>query len=365
MVAPKKVVAEFSIPYVQFLDAEAHVVSDLPAFAQDLSTLQTLYRWLVRTRHFDQKAINLQRTGKMGTYAASQGQEAIGVGIGHALLASDVYVPSYRDYGALLQRGIKMSEIYAYWGGDERGSAFSCGNQDFPLCVPIATQCLHASGIATAMQIRQENRAVVVTVGDGGTSEGDFYEAINVAGVWKLPVVFVVCNNQWAISVPAAKQSAVQAFAQKGIAAGMPVMQIDGNDVIAVTHTLTAALEKARQGEGPTLIEAMTYRLHDHTTADDATRYRTTAEREAALHKEPIARLKKYLYAQSAWDDAQETALQEQCRTEVENAVEEYLAMGTEPITAMFDYLFETLPVGLYEQREQALAYPYVGGTHD
>src|SRR4029453_2038235 len=208
-------------------------------------------RTMVLVRPFDTKAINLQRTGKLGTYASCLGHEAAHVGIGAAMRPEDVFAPMYREYGAQLWRGVRMSEILLYWGGDERGNNFSGPAHDFPWCVPIATQCLHAAGSALAMSIRGERRCAVTVVGDGGTSEGAFYEAINFAGVARLPLVAVVVNNGWAISVPLELQTAAETLAQKGIAAGMTSLQVDGNDVIAVRHAVATPLERGREGGGP------------------------------------------------------------------------------------------------------------------
>ncbi len=349
------VVARFEIPYIQILNEDAELCSALPSFASDKSALLELYRTMVRTRTFDKKAIALQRTGKMGTYAPINGQEAISTAIGHAMHAEDVFVPYYRDYAAQFQRGVKMSEILAYWGGDERGSQFACGSEDLPICVPIASQCLHAAGVAFAFKYRQEKRVAVVCLGEGGTSEGDFYEAMNVAGVWKLPVVFVVNNNQWAISVSIDKQTATKTIAQKAIAAGFDGIQVDGNDILATRHVIGEAIEKARHGEGPTLIEALTYRLSDHTTADDATRYQPKADVMDATNKEPIRRFKHYLELHHLWSETQENELLQSCAMEVQQAVDEYLERPPQPLTSAFDYHFATIPHYLIEQRATAM----------
>ncbi len=351
-----KSVAQFEIFYSQFLDHHGHVVAPLPAFAQQPTSLVKFYQQMVLIRVFDQKAISLQRTGKLGTYPSVLGHEALQVGIGQAMQKQDVFLPYYRDHGTLIQRGVSMAEIYMYWGGDERGSNYRVGNKDFPPCIPIATQLLHATGVATAFKLRQQPHAALVTCGEGGTSEGDFYEAINVAGVWQLPVVFVICNNQWAISVPREKQTATATFAQKAIAAQIPGEQVDGNDVIAVFHAVSAALARARSGQGATLIEAINYRLSDHTTADDAKRYRDDAAVQAAWEKDPVQRLQNYLKSLQVWDDAQEQALQEQCKIQVEQSVQEYLAVVREPVSAMFDFLYAQLPDDILAQRELAMA---------
>ncbi len=349
------VVARFEIPYTRILDDAGALCSDLPSFANDKSALLELYRTMVRTRTFDKKAIALQRTGKMGTYAPINGQEAISTAIGHAMRAEDVFVPYYRDYAAQFQRGVKMSEILAYWGGDERGSQFSCGSEDLPICVPIASQCLHAAGVAFSFNYRKQDRVAVVCLGEGGTSEGDFYEAMNVAGVWNLPIVFVVNNNKWAISVNIVKQTATKTIAQKAIAAGFSGVQVDGNDILATRHVIGDAIEKARRGEGPTLVEAITYRLCDHTTADDATRYQPQDEVEHATLKEPIRRFKHYLEEQHLWNETLEKELLHSCAAEVQQAVDEYLDRSAQPVSSAFDYHFATLPHYLIEQRAIAM----------
>ena len=237
---------------------------------------------MVLTRTFDKKAIALQRTGKMGTYAPINGQEAISTAIGHAMRPEDVFIPYYRDYAAQFQRGVKMSEILAFWGGDERGSQFACNSEDLPICVPIASQCLHATGVAFAFQYRNQPRVAVVCIGEGGTSEGDFYEAMNVAGTWNLPVVFVVNNNQWAISVPRDKQTGTANHCSKSYSCWFYWHCKSMVMIFWLTRQIIGdAIEKARRGEGPTLIEALTYRLCDHTTADDATRYQPSEEVES------------------------------------------------------------------------------------
>lgn len=348
-------VAQFEITYTQILNEQGKLCAPLPNFANDPSNLRSLYCTMVRTRLFDKKAIALQRTGKMGTYAPVNGQEAIATAIGHAMQKEDVFVPYYRDYAAQFQRGVKMSEILAYWGGDERGSQFSCDSEDLPICVPIASQCLHAAGIAFSFKYRQEKRVAVVCIGDGGTSEGDFYEAMNVAGVWKLPVVFIINNNKWAISVNINQQTATQTLAQKAIAAGFEGKQVDGNDILATRMVIGDAIEKARRGEGPTLIEALSYRLSDHTTADDATRYQPKDDVEKAMLNEPIGRFRTFLEQQNIWNDAEETHLLDSSTLEIQQAVDEYLNRPQQPITSIFDHHYDTLPNYLIEQRAIAM----------
>ena len=226
-------IADFEIQYSQFLDPEGNASPDIPELARNTDELVNMYRHMTETRVFDTKAVNLQRTGKLGTYASCLGHEATHVGLAAAMHEDDVLAPSYREYGAMFYRGVRMSEVLLYWGGDERGSDFQGPKNDFPFCVPIATQTLHAAGAAMAFQLRGESRCAVSVNGDGGTSEGAFYEAMNIAGARKLPVVFIVVNNKWAISVPIELQTASKTLAQKAVAAGIPGIQVDGNDVIA------------------------------------------------------------------------------------------------------------------------------------
>jgi pyruvate dehydrogenase E1 component alpha subunit len=347
------VVARFVVRRRAYLSPTGSPLRKLPAFASDSSLLVALYRAMVLARAFDLKAVSLQRTGRLGTYAVALGQEAVAAGVASAMRDEDVLLPSYRDNAALLWRGVKMEEILLYWGGDERGSRFSGPPHDFPYCIPVGLQAPHAAGVAFAFKLRKEPRVAVCLFGDGATSKGDLWEAMNFAGVQKLPVVFVANNNQWAISVPLRLQTASETIAQKAIAAGFVGEQVDGNDVIAVRAAAEAAIAAARAGEGPRLIEALTYRLGDHTTADDAGRYRPPEEVQAHWKEEPIARLRAYLVSQNAWTKAQEEALAIECQARVDAAVERYLATAPQPAVTMFDHLYAELPEAYAKQREE------------
>ncbi len=353
--ASRECVARFEVHCTRFLDADGRPVAELPEPARDARSLVPLYRAMLLTRQFDQRAVTLQRTGRLGTYPSSYGQEAAEVAIGAAMARDDVLLGTYRETGAMLVRGVEMHEILAYWGGDERGMAYAGPNaprQDFPISVPIATHAPHAVGVAYAFKLRKEPRVAVCVVGDGGTSKGDFYEALNAAGVWQLPVLFVVVNNQWAISVPRDLQSRAPTLAQKAIGAGIDGEQVDGNDAIAVYHTVSQALLSCRRGGGPRLIEALTYRLSDHTTADDARRYRSELEVERARSLDPVPRLRAYLEREGAWSDADEQALLAEQARLVDEAVEKYLSAPPPKPGAMFEHLFATLPPALEAQRE-------------
>jgi len=355
-------VVHFRVRRERFLDADGAVHGELPAFARNRDTVVGLYRAMLLTRAFDEKAVALQRTGRLGTFASSLGQEAVSVGVASAMQPTDVLVPSFRDQGAQLWRGVTMEELLLYWGGDERGSDYSGPREDFPVSIPVASHVLHAAGVALAFKLRGERRSAACLFGDGATSKGDFYEALNVAGVWSLPAVFVVNNNAWAISVPREAQSAAATLAQKAIAAGMEGVQVDGNDVLAVRHVVEAAL--ARADDGPTLIEALTYRLGDHTTADDASRYRDDEEVSRHWKQEPVTRLKRYLTQQFDWSKEEEEGLLKTARQQVEEAALRYLETAPLAPTAMFDHLYERLPAGIAAER-LALAARGAGGERD
>ncbi len=342
------------VSLLRVLDREGRIVGAMPKFACDPARLLQLYRALVLTRAFDTKAVALQRTGRLGTYASSLGQEAVAIGAAAAMQPSDVFVPSFREHGGQLWRGVTLTELFLYWGGDERGNDFAGPREDFPNCVPVGSHAPHAVGIALAFRLRGEKRAAVCIFGDGATSKGDVAEALNMAGVWKVPAVFVINNNAWAISVPRGKQSAAVTLAQKAAAAGIPGEQVDGNDVIAVQAVVERALDRARDGLGPTLVEAVTYRLCDHTTADDASRYRDDAEVSRHWPAEPLVRLRNHLANAGLWDKAKEEALLHECRSAVDQAAEEYLATPPQPLSAMFDFVYAASPPDLVEQQKAA-----------
>jgi 2-oxoisovalerate dehydrogenase E1 component subunit alpha len=347
------VIARFEVRRRSYLAPDGTLLRPLPDFASDMPKLLALYRGMVLTRAFDLKAVSLQRTGRLGTYAVSLGQEAVSVGIASAMRQEDVLLPSYRDNGTLLWRGTKMEEILLFWGGDERGNLSSGPAHDFPYCIPVGSQAPQAAGVAFAFKLRKEPRVAVCLFGDGATSKGDVWEAMNFAGVHKLPLLFVANNNQWAISVPLKLQTASQTLAQKAIAAGFTGEQADGNDVIAVRAAAEEAIAQARAGGGPRLIEAVTYRLSDHTTADDAARYRPPEEVQTRWKEEPIARLRAYLVSQKAWGKAQEEELAAECQKEIEAAIERYLASPPRAPETMFDHLYAELPRTYASQRAE------------
>lgn len=360
----KKEVARFAITYTQYLKEDGTMHEDFPPELKTSEILTPWYKMMMLTRVFDGKAINLQRSGRMGTYASCEGQEAIGVGLAGAMQEGDVFTSTYREHAAHIMRArapeIAMTRILLSWGGDERGHIRDgISKDDFPACIPIGTQACHAAGVAVAFKIRKEKRAVVCAIGDGGTSKGDFYEALNLVGLWQLPIVFVIVNNGFAISLPRDKQTNAGTLAQKGIAAGIRFcQQVDGNDVVAIYDAVRTGLRRAKEGQGPSVIEALTYRLSDHTTADDASRYRSSGEVRVARTKDPILRFRTLLEHLGHWDTLLEEALQREARASVESAVKNYFeAIEHNPQTtsAMFDFLHKHLPDALVKQKERAL----------
>jgi pyruvate dehydrogenase E1 component alpha subunit len=362
------VVARFEIRFTRYLEADGTPTGPLPAFAADPAALVPDYCAMVLMRALDAKAVAMQRTGQIGTYASTLGKEAVDAGLAHALARDDVVLPSYRESGILMLRGVSPHRVFLYWGGDERGNVFPESPRDFPFNVPIASQLPHAAGVAYAMKLRGEKRAALTLCGDGATSKGDFYEALNAAGVWQLPLVVLVVNNQYAISVPRRMQSAAETLAQKAIAAGIDGEQLDGNDVIAVRDAATRALDKARAGGGPTLLEALTYRLSDHTTADDATRYRSAEELAAQWKSEPILRLRNFLVSQGSWSKEKEEALHKDVAERVRETVKRYLDTPAPEPEQMFRHLYARLPkayawqlAALREEREESHAEHHAG----
>lgn len=348
--------ASLEIPFTRFIGADGVPVAEVPDFALDVSEMVKLYRAMVLTRTFDERAVALQRTGQLGTFASSLGQEATSVGAAGAMRREDVLVPSFREQGAQLWRGVSLKELFLYWSGDERGSNFAVPREDFPVSIPVASHVPHAAGVALAFKMRKEPRVAVCIFGDGATSKGDFYEALNIAALWRVPAVFLVNNNQWAISVPRSAQTLARTLAHKSIAVGMPGEQVDGNDVVAVRYVAARAIERARNGDGPTLIEALTYRLGDHTTADDAHRYRSDDEVSAHWKEEPVSRLRAYLSRTAGWSKHDEETLVRECAELVDVAAREAISAEKEPVGAIFDFQFAELPFGLRSQRAATLA---------
>jgi len=346
---PRTRVYEAITERLEILAPDGSVDQALMPELDDERVLAT-YRDMVQMRAFDDKALKLQRQGRMGTWPPIRGQEAVQAGVGHAMTEADWLLPAFREHGVMLLKGVPGHLIYAYWAGDERGSCFPEGVRCFPVAVPVGSQWQHGAGVGLSLKLRGEAAAAVTFGGDGSTSEGDFHEALNCAGVFQVPAVFVIQNNQWAISIPLHRQTASATLAQKAHAYGIPGLQVDGNDVFAVWAAATEALERARSGGGPTLIEAVTYRIGDHTTADDATRYRSEEEVASWQARDPIARLRRYLDARGLWDDARETELAEQVHAWVDEQVRALEAMPPQSPEDLFTHMYGETPPHLREQ---------------
>jgi 2-oxoisovalerate dehydrogenase E1 component alpha subunit len=341
---------------VRFLTETGTPVADRPAYPEpDQDLLLSAYRKMVVGRRFDTQATALTKQGRLAVYPSSHGQEACQVGAVLALDRGDWLFPTYRESVALVSRGIDPVEVLSLLRGDAHCGYDPREHNVAPQCTPLATQTLHAAGLAYAERRKGSGRITLAFIGDGATSEGDFHEALNFAAVFRAPVVFLVQNNRYAISVPLERQSAAPSLAYKGIGYGVPAEQVDGNDPMAVLAVLSAAAAHARSGNGPFLVEAHTYRIDAHTNADDATRYRSTAEVDEWRQRDPIARLEAYLRGRGALTDTEVAA--------VAAEAEEYAAalrtrMNADPPltpTDLFDHVYAEPTPQLREQRAALL----------
>ncbi len=337
---PEKTIESFSVKRLEILgetgDADAALMPPLSD-----GQIKEIYELLVISRTFDGRALNLQREGRLGTYAPVLGQEASQVGSAYAFDKTDWLFPSFREMAVFMTIGYPMNMIFQYWSGDERGLKVPDDLNIFPISIPVGTHILHAVGAAMAMKYKGDRKASGVYFGDGGTSEGDFHEGMNFAGVFKVPVVFICQNNHWAISVPREKQTAAKSLAQKAIAYGFEGIQVDGNDVFAVYKATKDAVDKAKRGDGPTLIECVTYRMADHTTADDASRYRTKELIEAWKPKDPILRMKLFMEKKGIWTETYQKELEEKSKARVDEWVRLEESIERPDPKDMFLYTYE------------------------
>ncbi len=351
---PHRTVYEAKIEFLQILDEDGNLDKKLAKDTLSVDDVIHLYEQMRICRELDEIAFKLQRSGRMGTYPQNKGQEANAVGSGLAMKkGTDWLVPSYRENAALFMHGLPMHYILTYWMGDERGSKIPEGVNITPLSVPIGTHMLHAAGIAWAAKVRGEkDKAVITYFGDGATSEGDFHGAMNFASTMQVPCIFYCQNNQWAISVPREQQMNSRTVAQKALAYDMPTIQVDGNDIFAVYKAVSDARKRAIEGGGPSFIEAVTYRLADHTTADDARRYRDQNEVDAWLDKDPLIRTRKYLESQNAWDDTKQQELEDRAKRIVKEVVDAAISIEAPTTDEFFDDMYKTLDPSLVRQRD-------------
>jgi pyruvate dehydrogenase E1 component alpha subunit len=328
------------------------LVGDPPDLSDD--ELVAMYREMRLARHFDTRAVSLQRQGRMGTYPPMSGQEAAQVGSAYALDEADWLFPSYREHAATHVHGVPLDQTLLYWMGHERGNRMPDTANVFTVAVPIATQLPHATGAAWASKLRGDERAFLCYFGDGATSEGDFHEALNFAGVFDTPNVFFCNNNQWAISVPRERQTAAETIAQKAVAYGFEGVQVDGMDPLAVYDVTREAVAKAKDPTAdelrPTLVEAVQYRFGAHTTADDPSVYRSEEEVEEWRGKDPIPRLETYLRETGRLDDEQIDAIESSVEEEVAAAIDAAESERRPHPEEMFTQVFDDLPTHLEEQ---------------
>jgi pyruvate dehydrogenase E1 component alpha subunit len=348
----KKLQLDDQLNTLSIIDENGQVDADLEPRI-DNEMLIRIYRTMLLGRRFDERLLQLQRQGRIGTFPPISGQEAAQVGAVAAIRPEDWFVPSFRETAAEIWRGRTLENIIIANNGLNEGGIMPADSRDSPISIPVGSQIPHAVGLAWAAQYRQTDEVVMVFLGDGATSEGDFHEAMNVAAVFQVPLVFVCQNNQWAISVPFSRQTHSKTIVQKAVAYGMPGIQVDGNDVLAVFSAAEEAVERARAGKGPTFVECVTYRLLMHTTADDPKRYRSEREVEQWQKRDPLSRFEKYIIdknvlAQNAIDDLK-SEIEEEIQQAVDHAESQMKSMG-DPLE-MFDHLYAEIPPYLKKQK--------------
>jgi pyruvate dehydrogenase E1 component alpha subunit len=361
----KKITISEKVEYLSILNEKGQLDKKLePDISEDI--LLKLHRTMVLARKFDERMLNLQRQGRIGTFAPIKGQEAAQLGTIAHLRPSDWMVPAFRETAAELWRGRTLESIIIYNNGFGEGVDIPEDRNDLPISVPVGSQVIHAVGLGWAAKYRQKDDVAMTYFGDGATSEGDFHEGLNFAAVFQAPVIFVCQNNHWAISVPLAKQTRSKTLAQKALAYGLPGIQVDGNDILAVYAAAQEAVQRARTGGGPTLIECVTYRLAMHTTADDPTRYRSDEEVEEWSKRDPLPRFQKYLLDKGLLSEEKrlevESAIMEEIQTAIDGAEKQMEAMG-DPID-MFEHAYAQMPPYLKEQKAD-LARELSGGGEE
>ncbi len=342
------------IDYLSILDENGTLDAKLEPDISDKEHLR-MFRAALVGRRFDERMLDLQRQGRIGTFPPIKGQEASQIGTVALLRDSDWLVPSFRETAAEIMRGRTMEGFLLYYNGYNEGTIIPENQRDLPMSVPVASQILHAVGLGMAAKYRQTDEVVMTFFGDGATSEGDFHEALNCAAVYQSPVIFVCQNNQWAISLPLARQTHSETLAQKALAYGMPGIQVDGNDILAVYAATAEAVDRARKGDGPTFIECVTYRIMMHTTADDPKKYRSVEEVELWQKKEPLVRYQQYLLNKNVLTENTLAALEDEIKLDIQTAIDRAELQMKEfgdPLD-MFDHLFAVLPPHLQKQKAE------------
>lgn len=335
----------------QIIDDDGKVINSKWKLSENNKGFIEAYKFMQYVRTIDELCMSYQRQGRLYTFPPNLGQEAISTATGNVAKEKDWVVPAYREVAAWLLKGAKIKDLFLLWGGNEEGYLFSGAKNILPVSVPIASQLQHATGIGFALNYQKKKDAVFAFVGDGGTSEGDFHEALNFASVWKVPVIFIIQNNQYAISVPVSKQTASKNLAIKSIAYGMPGVRVDGNDYLAMHKILTESKKYVIQGNGPILIEAVTYRKGAHTTSDDPTLYRTDKEEEVWAQKDPIKRLRSYLIKKKMWKAEDDKQMIEGYKKEVDAQFNEYEKSPEYKLDDVFDHMYEEIPQDLKNQK--------------
>ena len=335
---------------LRIIDNEGIVINKYLMPDLDDKTIITAYKSMLFARIADEMAVSYQRQGRMYTYPPINGQEAIQIAAGLIIRKEDWLAPAFREMAIMLAKEVTLKEIFLYYMGNEQGSNFSKANHVLPICVPIGSQLLHATGIAYSIKYQKKDEVAFTFVGDGGTSEGDFSEALNFAGVWKVPVIFTIQNNQYAISVPVKSQTKSVNLAVKAIAFGLPGIKVDGNDFFAIYVAYKEAFDFARAGNGATLIEALTYRKGAHTTSDDPSKYRTKEEEQEWDKTDPLKRLKKYMDIKGIWKEDEEKLI-EKYKLEVDKQFSEAETFAPYQLEDVFNYMYTDMPDILKKQK--------------
>lgn len=348
---------EHPVEYLSILDENNELDEDLePDIDDDLK--KRMFRTMLLSRRFDERLLTLQREGRIGTFAPVKGQEACQIGALPVLGENDWFVPAFREFAAMIWRGFPLADILVFAAGYNEGAALPDDAHELPIAVPVATQIPHAVGLGYAAQYQKRDEVAIAFFGDGATSEGDFHEGLNFAGILKTPTIFLCQNNRWAISLPRDKQTKSKTLAQKGLAYGLPCLQVDGNDVLAVYAAVAEAAERARNGDGPTMIECLTYRLSIHTTADDPSKYRDEDEVKEWEGRDPVPRFQQYLIDGDVISQDDVDTMEDEIANEIDeawNKAESRIEELAGP-EMMFDYIHAERPAYLESQREAFIA---------